>query len=94
VLKSSVIYKWKNQETLKARIVPEGRGDSQRHFLKADSPTMSLDAFRMMLSIAAGRGWSLGSLDIKEAYLQAEDFNREIYLTLLEKKLKMILFGD
>jgi Reverse transcriptase (RNA-dependent DNA polymerase) len=42
---------------------------------------MSLDAFRMMMSIAAERGWSLCSLDIKAAYLQTEDFNREIYVT-------------
>jgi hypothetical protein len=81
VLNSSVIYKWKNQETLKARIVVDGRGDSQRHFLRTDSPTMWFDAFRMMISIAAERGWSLGSLDIKAVYLQAEDFNREIYVT-------------
>jgi hypothetical protein len=36
VLKSNVIYKWTNQETLKARIIPDGRGDSQRHFLITD----------------------------------------------------------
>jgi Reverse transcriptase (RNA-dependent DNA polymerase) len=42
---------------------------------------MSIDVFRMMLSVAAERGWSLGSLDIKAAYLQAEDFHREIYVT-------------
>jgi hypothetical protein len=35
----------------------------------------------MMMSIEAERGWSFGSLDIKAAYLQAEDFIREIYVT-------------
>jgi Reverse transcriptase (RNA-dependent DNA polymerase) len=81
VLKSSFIYKWKNQVNLKARIVPDGRGDSQKYVLRTDSPKMSLDAFRMMMLIAAESWWSLGSLDIKAAYLQADDFNREIYVT-------------
>jgi hypothetical protein len=94
LLTSSVIYKWKNQETLKAIILPDGRGNSQRYFLRTDSPTMSPNAFIMMMSKAAEGEWSLGSLDIKAAYLQAEDVNREIDVTPLEKKLKMILFGN
>jgi hypothetical protein len=61
---------------LKARIVPDGRGDSEKDYLRKDSPTVAVDTFRFLISIAAERGWTLASLDIKAAYLQAEDYNR------------------
>jgi hypothetical protein len=41
---------------LKARIVPDGRGDSERNFLRTDSPTMAVDIFRFLNSIAAEQG--------------------------------------
>jgi Reverse transcriptase (RNA-dependent DNA polymerase) len=37
---------------------------------------MAVDIFRFLVSIAAERGWTLASLDIKAAYLQAEDYDR------------------
>jgi hypothetical protein len=80
VLRSSVIYRWKDESTLKARIVPDGRGDSEKDFLRTDSPTMAVDIFRFLISIAAYRGWTLASLDIKAAYLQAEDYNRLVFV--------------
>jgi hypothetical protein len=52
-----------------ARIVPDGRGDSGKDFLRTDSPTMAVAFFRFLISIAAERGWILASLDIKTAYL-------------------------
>jgi hypothetical protein len=76
ILKSSVIYHWKDEYTLKARIVPDGRGDSEKDFLRTDSPIMAVDIFRFLISIAAERRWTLASLDIKDEYLQAEDYNR------------------
>jgi Reverse transcriptase (RNA-dependent DNA polymerase) len=76
VLKTSVIYRWNDESTLKARIVPDGRGDSEKDFLRTDSPTMAVDIFRFLVSIAVERGWTLASLDIKAAYLQAEDYGR------------------
>jgi hypothetical protein len=78
VLKPSVIYKWKNQETLKARIVPDVRGDYQRHFLRTDSPTMSLDAFRMMMSIAAKGGGHL-CLWISKQHISKQKTSTERY---------------
>jgi hypothetical protein len=80
VLKSSVIYRWKDESTLKARIVPDGRGDSEKDFLRTDSPTMAVDIFRLLVSVAAERGWTLASLDIKAAYLQAEDYDRLVFV--------------
>jgi hypothetical protein len=80
VLRSSVIYRWKDEYILKARIFPDGRGDSEKDFLRTDSPTMAVDIFRFLISIAAYRGWTLASLDIKAAYLQAEDYNRLVFV--------------
>jgi hypothetical protein len=77
VLRSSVIYRWKDESTLKACIVLDGRGDSEK---RTDSPTMAVDIFRFLISIAAERGWTLASLDIKAAYLQAEEYNRLVFV--------------
>jgi Reverse transcriptase (RNA-dependent DNA polymerase) len=41
---------------------------------------MAVDIFRFLISIAAERGWILASLDIKAAYLQAEDYNRLVFV--------------
>jgi hypothetical protein len=79
-LRSSVIYRWKDESTLKASIVPDGRGDSEKDFLRTDSPTMAVDIFRILISIAAEREWILASLDIKAAYLQAEDCNHLVFV--------------
>jgi hypothetical protein len=73
VLISSVIYHWKDESTLKARIVPDRRDDSEKDFLGTDSPSMAVDIFRFLIAIAGEQGWTLASLDIKAAYLQAED---------------------
>jgi hypothetical protein len=73
--RSSVIYRWKDESTLKARIVIDEHGDYETDFLRTDSPTMAVDIFRFLISIAAERGWTLASLDTKAAYLQAEDYN-------------------
>jgi Reverse transcriptase (RNA-dependent DNA polymerase) len=41
---------------------------------------MAVDIFRFLISIAAERGWTLASLDIKAAYLQAEEYNRLVFV--------------
>jgi hypothetical protein len=46
VLRSSVIYRWKDESTLKARIVFDERGDSEKDFLRTESPTMAVEFFR------------------------------------------------
>jgi hypothetical protein len=55
VLRSSVIYRWKDESISKARIVPDGRSDSDKDFLRTDSPTMAVYIFRFLISIAAER---------------------------------------
>jgi Reverse transcriptase (RNA-dependent DNA polymerase) len=80
VISSHVIYKWKKDGILKAHIVPHGHQDNDKDFLLKNSPTMSVDVLRIIVSIAVEIGWRLGSLDVKAAYLQAMGFSREIYV--------------
>jgi Reverse transcriptase (RNA-dependent DNA polymerase) len=78
VISSHVIYKWKKDGILKTRIVHHGHQDNDKDFMRKDSPTMAVEVLRIVVSIAVERGWRLGSLDVKAAYLQAMGFNREI----------------
>jgi hypothetical protein len=53
---SHVIYKYKPNGSLKARIVPHGHMDDEKAFLRTDAPTMSVEVMRLLISIAAERG--------------------------------------
>jgi Reverse transcriptase (RNA-dependent DNA polymerase) len=39
---------------------------------------MAVEVLRLIVSIAVEKDWGLGSMDVKDAYLQATGFNREI----------------
>ena len=45
-----------------------------------DSPTGSKDALRILLAIAASKGWTIKSDNIKNAYLQGEEIDRLVYM--------------
>jgi Reverse transcriptase (RNA-dependent DNA polymerase) len=68
--------------------------DDEKAFLRADAPTMSVEILRLLVSIAAERGWRLGSLDIKAAYLQAAGFDREIFVRPPRKRPIPITYGS
>jgi hypothetical protein len=53
---SHVIYKYKPDGTLKARIVSHGHMDDDKEFLRPDAPPMSLEIVRLLVSIATARG--------------------------------------
>jgi Reverse transcriptase (RNA-dependent DNA polymerase) len=80
IISSHVVYKWKAEDSLKARIVPHGHRDDEKQFLRTDAPTMSVEILRLIVSIAVENNWKIGSLDVKAAYLQATGFNRKIYV--------------
>ena len=63
---------------VKARIVARGFQDLDP--VPSDSPTVAKTAMRSMISVAAFRGWQLNSTDIKSAFLQGRDLERDIYL--------------
>ena len=63
---------------IKARLVARGFEDDTDQ--RTDSPTMSKAAFRVLLTIAASKQWAIQMTDIKSAFLQGQDLNRDIYL--------------
>ena len=62
----------------KARLVV--RGFEEIDVGQADSPTGDKATLRMVLSLAASENWKLQSIDIKSAYLQAENLDRVVYV--------------
>ena len=63
----------------KARLVARGY-EEDKSSIRADSPTCMKDSVRVMLSIAAGKGWKIRSLDVKAAFLQGKTIEREVFL--------------
>ena len=68
----------KNEKMVKARLVC--RGFEETVEVQADSPTGSKKTLRMLLAIAATKGWTIKSEDIKNAYLQGEEIDRLVYM--------------
>ena len=70
-----------NQQILKARLVVKGFEEPSKDEILKDSPTCSKETLRVLLSIIAQKKWKLNSIDIKAAFLQGENFDREIYIS-------------
>ena len=66
------------EKKVKARLVC--RGFEELVKVQADSPTASKETLHMLLAIAATKGWTIKSGDIKNAYLQGEHLDRDIYM--------------
>ena len=52
---------------VKARLLFQGFDDAIK--VQADSPTGNKETLRLLLSIAATKGWKIKSGDVKNAYL-------------------------
>ena len=63
----------------KARLVCRGF-EEQNEGIRTDSPTCSKDSLRVALAIISSKEWDVNSLDIKSAFLQGKDLEREIYV--------------
>ncbi|KAK4311282.1 hypothetical protein Pmani_017216 [Petrolisthes manimaculis] len=63
---------------VKARLV--ARGFEESHHDRTDSPTGGKEILRVFLSILACKNWKCNSIDIKAAFLQGENFQRDVYL--------------
>ena len=63
----------------KARLVARGFEENTDN-LRKDSPTCSKEGLRLVLALAATKGWECHSLDVKAAYLQGNIIERDIYL--------------
>ena len=67
-----------NSESVKARLC--ARGDREAGSVRTDSPTVSRQSLRLLLSIAASKGFKIHSLDFTGAFLQGQPIDREVYL--------------
>ena len=65
-------------ETVKARLV--ARGFEEGLDSAVDSPTVGKPCVRMVLAIAASKNWVIKSTDIKSAFLQGQQIQRDIFL--------------
>ena len=59
-----------------ARGFEEGEDSS----IRRDLPTCMKESLRLTLVTAASKGWRIGSLDIKSAFLQSHKIERDVYL--------------
>ena len=66
------------REGIKARWV--ARGFQEERKIKADSPTVSKLGIRVLFTIAASKEWSLEVIDVKSAFLQGDELDRELYM--------------
>ena len=68
----------KGNKLVKARLVAKGYQES--NVSRTDSPTCGKSNLRMILTIAATNKWKVCSLDIKSAFLQGRELEREVYV--------------
>ena len=69
------LYRWvmmdksnRKRTQVKARLVCQGFEEAIE--VQADSPTENKETLRLLLSIAATKGWKIKSGDVKNAYLR------------------------
>ncbi len=70
---------WMKGEGVRARLVARGFEDEGSY--RKDSPTVGKSAMRVLLTIAASNKWKVRTTDIKSAFLQGKNMDREVYIT-------------
>ena len=83
VLSTRWVITNKNGQT-KARLVVRGFEEKDLE-IPRDSPTIGKGAMRLLISIAVLKNWSLKTTDIKSAFLQGKELEREIYISHQKK---------
>lgn len=67
-----ITEKFKDEKkVVKARLVARGFEEDSTE-LRTDSPTRSKRNLRLVLAVAASKGWTINSLDISSAFLQSD----------------------
>ena len=84
--------------SVKARLC--ARGFEEEQLFRTDSPMASREGNRIVLTLVASSGWTLNSLDVKTAFLQGRQIDRDIYIrppkeakTTMLWKLKKTVYG-
>ena len=79
----------KNGEQVKARLV--ARGFEEVEEVEKDSPTVAKSTMRILMSVAVSKGWTVKGTDIKSAFLQEKEIQREMCTSNLHVKQKDLL---
>ena len=56
------------------------RGFQEKESPQSDSPTMLRESLKLFFAVAANEGFSLRSVDIRAAFLQAKNLDRKVFL--------------
>nr|XP_034319149.1 uncharacterized protein LOC109620710 [Crassostrea gigas] len=62
----------------RARLV--ARGFEEHSFIPSDSPTVGKGAIRIFLAVAGSKRWIIKTTDIKSAFLQGNQLQRDVYI--------------
>ena len=68
----------KDSGDIKARLV--ARGFEEECDQQTDSPTVSKSVIRVFMAICVTLGWLIKTTDIKSAFLQGQDMDRDVYI--------------
>ena len=68
-----------NKQIPKAHLVVEGFEEQASDILK-DSPTCSKKGLRFVLALITHNEWKINPIDIKTAFLQSEETDRELFI--------------
>ena len=66
-------------KVVKARLVV--RGFEEEDKVQSDSPTAAKSTLRLVMALAANEQWKLETIDIKAAFLQGKELDRDIFVT-------------
>ena len=67
-------------DVTKARLVAQGFEDDEARGKRKDSPTCSKESLRITLALIAASKWNCKSMDIRQAFLQGNSLEREIFI--------------
>lgn len=67
-----------NEPVIKARLVARGFEEGLEE--RTDSPTCAKETFRLALTIISMNQWCLKAMDVKAAFLQGDEINRDVFL--------------
>ena len=64
----------------KARLCMRGDREKGKESIRSDSPTVAKESIKIALTVAANEGFEVKSGDIKSAYLQGIEIDREVFV--------------
>ena len=86
VLGTRFVLTEKPDNSIKARFVVKG---FQENFDDAsDSPTSSRETIKVFLAIAANKGWTVESSDVRSAFLQSDSIDRDVFVDPPQERKK------